>query len=128
MKYLFSLLILISTSAWAEWTYVTSSASGDERFLNMQTIRKEGNIRKVWQLVNYSKPNEYGWNSQRGRIEIDCKNETVQLLSSNVFKEKFAGGNSVFETKKSDTDIPRDIAPNTVMWAIMEKVCSATVR
>lgn len=125
--FLVSLLMLIASPAWAEWTYVVSSASGDERFIDMETIRKEGNVRKVWQLINFANPNQYGWNSQRGRIEIDCKNETVQLLGSSAFADKFAKGKAVFEAEKS-SDPPTDIPPDSVMWTIMKKVCSAPVR
>jgi len=126
-------LALIAMLFWcapvlAGWTYVTSTASGDDRFIDVETVRKEGNLRRVWQVINFEKPNQYGWSSQRGRIEIDCKNETVQVLSSMSFAEKFAGGKTLFEMPKSDSGGPIDIAPDSVMWAVMEKVCKSSVR
>ncbi len=128
MKYLLTLVVMMISPAWAEWTYVTSSESGGDRFIDVETIRKEGNLRRVWQLINFEKPNQYGWNSQRGRIEIDCKNETVQVLSSVAFAEKFASGKSLFETRKLDHEGPSDIPPDSVMWSIKEKVCKLPIR
>ena len=76
MKYLLALLMLFAPPAWAGWTFVTQDVNENSFFLDFETLRKDGNLRKVWQKVELAKANKFEWVSTRQRNEFDCKNET----------------------------------------------------
>jgi hypothetical protein len=121
--YLILFSILIANPVWAEWSLITSSADSDPatHFIDFETLRKEGNLRKVWQLVNLPPNDKDGWSSVRLRIEFDCKKETMKTTTFAVFPEHFANGKATF-TSENPTAI-RDVAPETVSWTILKEVC-----
>jgi hypothetical protein len=130
MKHLvISLLIFTSTSLLAQqWTPIATSVDGTVSNLDLATLRKEGDIRRVWVLENFSekKPSMFlsdssGVFSIRYRMEYDCKNERHKTLSYTFFTEKEAKG-----TVSSKSDLPSnwvDIAPGTAAWKLMETAC-----
>jgi hypothetical protein len=119
---LLALVIFIAPPAWAGWTYVTTSEGDDARyFLDYETLRKDGNVRRIWQLVNLPSNDKDGWGSVRSRIEYDCKNETSKLMSFTVFSENFSSGNQILS---QDKEMPRkDIPPGSVNWTLFKEVC-----
>ena len=126
MNFKFCLLafVMIGSPALAGWTFVTNSdeKSQYQYFLDFETLRKEGNERRIWQLVNHSSTNKYGWSSMRSRNLYDCKNDTVQVLSKRIFTESFAEGKEV--TTALNSPSPKsDIAPDTIGWIVLKEVC-----
>jgi hypothetical protein len=121
-----TLVMLIASPAWA-WEYVdTEIESRNQYFLNLETLRTDGNIKRTWQLINLAKADEYGWRSLRVRVEFDCKNETRQTLSYTAFSESFADGKVLFQNNTASAKT--DIAPETVGWSLLQKVCKAPTR
>lgn len=130
MKHLLiSLLIFTSTSLLAQqWTPIATSVDGTVSNLDLSTLRKEGDNRRVWVLENFSekKPSMFlsdssGVFSMRYRMEYDCKNERQKTLSYTFFTEKEAKG-----TVSSKSDLPTnwvDVAPGTAGWKLMETAC-----
>lgn len=122
MKYLLALLMLIASPAWADWEYVgTEEGTKAEYFLDFETLRIEGNIRKVWQLVNLPPNNKMGWSSIRARLEYDCKNETVLSMSIGAFSEQFAVGETLY--RNTTASKKHDVAPDTFGWFMFQRVC-----
>lgn len=124
MRYLLTLLFLLSPSAWGGWTFVTNSNESppSKYFLDFETLRKEGNERRIWQLINMQPNDKYGWGSMRSRNLYDCKNETVQILTRKIFSEPFAEGKELMIG--GDTPSPKsDVAPDTVGWTMLKEVC-----
>jgi hypothetical protein len=118
------MLILIASPAWAGWTLVAISngAPPDKYFLDFETVRKEGNEIRIWQLINLPPNDKYGWGSIRSRNLYDCKNDTVQVLSKRIFAESFAEGKEV--TTALNSPSPKsDIAPDTIGWIVLKEVC-----
>ena len=116
-----SLLLLLSSSAWAEWDNLDVNQSG-LWVVDRSTIRKDGTNRKVWIAVNLFKPDQYGSKSIRGKTEIDCKNEKSRELTADHFSDVLAEGNIL----KSHL-IPTswlEIPPDTVYWKLMKIVCA----
>lgn len=130
MKYLLALLMLIASPAWADWEFVVETESGTQVFIDFQTVRKEGNRVKVWQLTNYSKleftPSGLGVVSLRTRFEIDCKEETFLILAIAAFSEKNAGGKMLGEEGESNKWV--HIVPRSTQSAVSNKVCKAPAR
>lgn len=121
MKYLLVLAMLITSPAWAGWSFVTSSEEDAEVLVDFDTLRKEGNLRRIWQLFNLAPNDKYGWGSVRSRVEFDCKNETLKTLSYSVYSNKFASGSVIH--RRDDEQPKRDIAPETISWTVLKEVC-----
>jgi hypothetical protein len=122
MKYLLALLMLFAPPAWAGWTFVTQDVNENSFFLDFETLRKDGNLRKVWQKVELAKANKFEWVSTRQRNEFDCKNETKTILSVAAFSKGNLQGENLFDANKI-TD-KEDVAPSSVDWKILKLVCS----
>ena len=54
-----ALLAVFSTGAMAEWTYLTSSEDNAyDIYIDKTTIRKRGNVAKMWELMDFKAPRE----------------------------------------------------------------------
>jgi hypothetical protein len=119
---LLALVILFAPPVWAGWTFVTQDVDGNSFFIDFETLRKEGNLRKVWGKTELSKVNKFDWSSTRQRNEFDCKNETKTILSVSAFSKGNLQGEKLFDANKI-TD-KEDVAPDSVDWSILKLVCS----
>ena len=128
--FLVSLLILIALPAWASWEFVVETESGTQVFLDFQTVRREGNRVKVWQLTNYPKPQNTPSGleifSLRTRYEFDCKDETSRMLAITAFPEQYARGKELGHEGESNKW--EHIAPRSTNSEILKKVCKPPVR
>jgi len=92
---LLSLLLLATGSAWAGWEGVSTSASS-HLYIDRATLRKDGNLRRMWSLQDLKQRDEGGVMSFRARYEYDCKNERNRILSMSTHSEPMAGGKTLF--------------------------------
>jgi hypothetical protein len=127
--YLALIFILIANPVSADWTKVAESENKLEIYIDLQTVHKDGNNRKVWQLTNYPTPqfaNGQELLSIRARYEFDCKHDKRRSLTATAFAELFAGGKSI-GTEDVIGDW-KDIPPDSVVWTTMKRVCKAPAR
>ena len=132
MKKLLITLLLISSSALQaqQWTQVATDVQGIVYSFDWTTLRKEGNLTRIWALENLpeKKPSmllsdSTGVFSYRYRMEFDCKNERQKILSLSSFSEKDAGGTVI--SRADFPGPPADIPPGTVAWLLMETACKS---
>ena len=91
---LLSLLLLVTGSAWADW--VALGAVDDETFyIDPATIRKDGNLRKVWEIVDHKQRQRNGEFSIRSRKEYDCSGERVRTLTLSTHSGPMATGETI---------------------------------
>jgi len=125
MKYLLALVMVISSPAWAEWSLITTSDSGDTYYIDIETIRKSGGFIKVWELNNFSEKrnlaNIQGVNSTRYRTEYDCKNERLRYLTLSAHSELDAKGKVLAQESKEGDWV--ELPPNTTGRLNMKMVC-----
>ena len=117
----FIFILIVSTSSWAQWSPVAIDVDGTIFNFDYSTLRKDGDLRKIWTLSNFVEKESNGVVSSRVRMEYDCKNERQRYLSFKLFSEKNATG-VVIESG----DIPsswKDIAPDTAAWKLMQTAC-----
>jgi hypothetical protein len=114
--------MLVASPVWAGWTHVTQDVDENSFSIDFATLRKDGNLRKVWQKVELAKPNKFGYVSIRQRNEYDCKNETKSISSVAAFSKGNLEGEKLFDGNKI-TD-QEDVAPSSVDWKILKLVCS----
>ena len=121
MKKLFLIcLMMLAGSAWAEWVMFSDSDSGTSYF-DPATIRKEGNMRRVWELQDLRKRGKNGEMSRRLRKEYDCKQERSRFFGLSGHSESMALGTVLWTVSESNnwTEIP----PNTADEAMLQIVC-----
>jgi hypothetical protein len=116
-----ALLLAISLPAVAEWVEVAETDKVHV-YLDPATIRKDGNLRKAWELQNLKQRDKSGYLSRRFLWEFDCKEERRRSLSFSIHSEPMAGGNVL--GSESETDPWHHIAPGTIAADILKRVCS----
>lgn len=122
-KLLLTLLasLLLTGTAWAEW--VRFGSDNDTNFyIDPATIRKDGDIRRVWELQNHKLRAEDGILSARFRSEYDCKQERYRILSFSTHSGPMASG-ATLESRIGSGQW-RDIPPDSNSKDVLEKVCA----
>jgi hypothetical protein len=122
MKKLFLVcLMMLAGSAWAEWVMYSKDEEITFHF-DPATIRKDGNMRRVWELQDFGKRNKDGEMSLRARVEYDCKQESYRVLGFSTHSQPLAGG-TVLGTWGEDNKWMA-IAPRTIAETLLNIVCA----
>ena len=122
MKKLFLVcLMMLAGSAWAEWVF-HSETSKANHYYDPATIRKEGNMRRVWELRDMRERMKNGSISLRLRTEFDCKQERSRILGISGHSGSMAGG-TVLSTEGEENQWDA-IAPGTVAETMLEIACA----
>ena len=122
MKKLFLVcLMMLAGSAWAEWVFY-SETDTITFYYDPATIKKDGHIRRVWQLTDLRKRHKDGEMSRRSRIEYDCKQERMKFLGLSEHSEPMAGG-EVLVMEGEDKEW-REVPPNTIAETFLKIVCA----
>ena len=119
-KFLVACMLFVTNSAWADWVNVGESA-GNNFYIDPSTIRKDGDLRKVWGIQDLSKRDVDGEMSRRYREEYDCRAARKRFLSATTHSEPMAAGSTLVSTNEASDWM--DIRPNTVGDDILKKVC-----
>jgi len=113
--------LVLTGSALADWEKVAESDNFD-RYIDPATIRKDGNLVKVWEITDYKKRDKDGHLSLRSRTEYDCKQERFRGLSIS-----FHSGPMASSTTLSSWEGPftwREIPPGTVSEEVLKIICA----
>jgi hypothetical protein len=125
MKKLIIIAFLIaSCTAGSPWTKVP--LLGDEHYyIDLTTILKNGNLRKVWELSDLKKPNEDGAKSERIRMEYDCYGERGKVLAIEHYSENMGKGKVIrtINCVENKTCWWDNISPNTVGAVKLDHIC-----
>ena len=122
MKKLLIAMVLIATgSAWAEWVKLGENKDANI-YIDPASIRKDGNLRRVWQIQDLKQRNKDGEMSRRARREFDCKQERFRFLSLSSHSEPMAGGTTLFS--EGEDAKWHDIPPDSVAEAMQKFVCA----
>lgn len=122
------LLNVVSCNAMAAWVEITKSYDSiDTYYGDPDTIRKNGNIVKMWTLQDYKKPeNVKGekYLSSRAFREFDCKEERARIIAITTFIGSMGHG-GVLSSEDSDLKWSY-IAPGTINKAGWQFACGVT--
>ena len=123
MKKLFLVcLMMLAGSAWAEWVmYANSENEEATHYFDPATIRKDGNMRRVWTVSNLRERNIDGAMSYRMRNEYDCKRERHRLLAVSTHSEPMADGKVLITAGEYEWE---EVAPGTISDKILNLVCA----
>lgn len=120
MRILLCLLAFVAAPAWAEWVKVGENTALTA-YLDPATIRKNGNFRKVWLVLDMKAREKNGLMSRKSLVEYDCNDERSRTLSLSAHSESMAGGNVLYSQ-----DGVREwsyIAPDTFAMVFLRFVC-----
>ena len=124
MKKLVVVLLLVSTSAWAEWTLVSASDKSDI-YTDTATIRKRGNKVKMWTLTDYKSPqpvrNGEPILSIKSQYEFDCDEEQVRTVFLMIHAGHMGTGETVHSA--SPPEKWRPVPPGSVAAKLWKIAC-----
>lgn len=118
------LLTLVAAPAWAEWVKVGVANDGRFTFyIDPDSIRKDGNLRKVWEIQDRRQRDKDGVMSWRARSEYDCKEEQTRILALSKHSEPMAGGETLW-SRHGDAGEWSDIPPGSIVESALKRVCA----
>lgn len=120
------LLAVLSSSAMAEWVKVGANDKSTI-YADPATIRKEGNMVKMWRLKNYGSPKVYSFStntvlSDREQSEYDCKEEQYRSLYISYHSEKYGKGEVVYRDTYPASNW-RPVEPDSIGAELWKLAC-----
>ena len=117
------MLLLTATAAMAEWTQVGES---DDNFayVDMSTIRRNGNLVKIWQLLDYKTVQTDAGDpylSNKSQWEYDCKEEIYRFLAFSHHRGQMGGGGVSLSDGSPSPSFP--VSPNSLGQTIWKLAC-----
>jgi hypothetical protein len=123
MRMLLCLLIAsVAAPAWAKWLTVGETTNSTQS-IDPTTIRKDGDLRRVWELHDLKKRDQDGVMSRRMLFEYDCKKERFRLLSFSLHAEPGAKGKVLLSDDESDKW--NNSEPGTATASVLQFLCTA---
>jgi hypothetical protein len=91
----FTLLLLSSMPAYAEWVAVGVSDSGTTTYADSDTIRRKGDLVKMWYLHDFNTTQtvlKKSYLSSRSQDEYDCTKDRHRALATTSFSGNMGSG------------------------------------
>ncbi len=118
---LLALQLLGAAPAWAGWTPVSGSEKTYD-YIDLDTLRVEGQMRRIMTLSDRTEPDQDGDMSYRIFLEYNCAEQKYRSLHSMFFSGAMATGRT---TGKTDRASPwRPVAAGSISASVMKTVCS----
>ncbi len=118
-------LLLITTSAFAEWKFYDLSKTGGMHYYDDSSITRNGDKVKVMHYANFSQDDELTkltkMSSARVLYEVDCVNETREILEFKAFSKTDLKGD-MSDAMNPNPEI-ENIVPNSIGAVLMKLVC-----
>lgn len=124
-RFVFAFVVLtLSGNVAAKWERVFGNEES-QVYVDMATIRRSGNIAKMWTLNDYTEvevAGKRGYLSQKVMLEFDCANELMRAVSAIEYTGQLGAGVSVGgETDFNAKWVP--IPPSTRGETLWKMVC-----
>lgn len=126
--FLITLLVLRSEPAYAEWVAVNEVPSGVTAYVNPDTIRRKGDLVKVWALTDYTTIQtvaDSSFLSSKAQDEFDCAEERQRELAVTWFSGNMGNDNGVWNN--SDETKWRPVAPGSVGQGVWKFACGCAI-
>lgn len=119
------LLILISSSALAEWTRMVSGTDGSTLYMDLNTHRRNGDKVKLWTMQNFKSfegEAKLKHLSNKVQWELDCKEEQVRMPAYLTFDGAKGSGKSVSHVY-TPNERWQPISPESLSQIVFEAGC-----
>ena len=120
---LLTLLLLSSEPVFAEWVLTSGDdEAGLKVYIDPDSIRRKGNLVKMWQLYDYKTVQTVAGDSLlsiKRYNEFDCTEERTRMLAYTWFSGNMASGKVVYSTpdeQQWEPVVPRTI--NRTLWKV----------
>ena len=134
MRIVLSFLLLVAaTSAVADWVKVGTSARtsymvfSDETvyYIDPATITREGNLRRVWEILDLSAKGPDGERSILASVEYDCAENRMRTVSATGRSLRMARGEIIPRIRSYDDWIILQRGKDDgVFFKLLELVCT----
>lgn len=114
-------LLLAAAPLRAEWVKVGETEAA-VHYIDAATIRRDGNLRRVWTVQDMRETDPAGVRSIRALEEYDCLTERFRYLSLTAHSAPMAGGQVIAAHELDDNWTGR--LPGTKPSAIEKIVCT----
>jgi surface-adhesin protein E len=126
---LITLLFLSSVPAYAEWMLVEKDyllPGLQTVYVNPDTIRREGNLVTMWQLIDFNWMKGNGRGAQRffstkTHKQFDCEEKRLRLLAFTEFSQHM--GTGISDDGYVDKDHWLLVEPESINQALWEMAC-----
>jgi hypothetical protein len=127
---LIALLVLNNGPAYAEWVAIGSSESlgGYTVYVDPDTIRRTGDLVKVWALTDYTTLQtvaDRSFLSSMAQNEFDCTEDRQRELAVTWFSGNMGNGNGVWSN--FDETTWRPVAPGSVGQGVWNFACACVI-
>ncbi len=117
------LLLIVVTTAQAEWVAVDSAAKpGETHYFDPQTLQKNGQFRKIWILSSYDNKQKGGYHAVKSSYEFDCAHEKTRSITLLLYPDKNAS-NAVIGAHHEESKDWFGFSPHSIFPYISEIVC-----
>ena len=120
----FFLIFLFNCSLNAAWHKVTVGENGQTFYIDKDQIDETEKYVYFWELVDYSKPDEYGDLSARIFIQGDCKQFRFQWLYVSYHKESMGADQSKVVKASELVSGWQNPYSNSTAKSVLEYVCN----
>ena len=126
-KVLVLLLLMVSTSVFAEWTRVTESADGDmTAYIDFGTIKRKGNKVKMWYLQDYKAVHSLSRNGEylsgASYHEYDCEEDTKRMLDLYLYSGNMGDG-EIVGSRTNIKDEAKSVIPGSIEETLFKIAC-----
>lgn len=118
------LLAMLSGGAAADWVVVNLSDDGMVAYADPATIRKSGNMVRMWNLMDFKTAElmgDRGFLSQKSQQEYDCKNERIRLIYFTWHSGNMGKGNVVHTVNRTTDWHP--VSPGSINEDLWRLAC-----
>lgn len=122
---LLTFLLLRTAPVYAEWVLIVETPSGMTEYVDPDTIRRKGDMVKMWVLFDYKTAQTSAGDSyfsSKSQMEIDCPEERFRILAFTWFSGNMGNGKVIYSN--SDESKWRPVAPGSVAKDLSSVVCS----
>jgi hypothetical protein len=126
----FIALMMFCSVSWADWEYAAKSSNSQiTHYVDTSTIRKNGEVVRMWTMTDYGKTQDgigkENYNSEGVMFAFDCKSETSAVVSRMLFSGAMGGGTVVFSHTQRERLLNYDpIFPGSVAQVYWKLACN----
>ena len=125
MRYFFLMfLAFLALPANADWTHVVDNTIGGRSFIDVQTLKIKGNLRRVLELQSWREPHSDGSHSMVYLMEYDCNELTFRPLESSVHSGAMGNGLRIRSFPYDDQGKFDRVKPGTPSISLLNYVCT----
>jgi hypothetical protein len=123
MKYLVSLLLLISGTAVHADLKQFGQSRENTSYYEATSVKRSGLVVSVWTLTEYRQREKAGFLSTRSHKELDCKKQQERTIQYIAYANNKGQGAAVGEI--NEPNAWQDVAPGTRNSRLLMMVCGA---